>query len=99
MMPAMILQPLFENAIKHGVYESTGVIRIETTCKEEEKYIVVHMKNNFDPGAPSRKGAGVGLKNISERLRLLYHQSDLLRTRIEGNTFYVELKIPITQEA
>jgi len=98
MMPAMILQPLFENAIKHGVYESTGVIRIETTCKEEEKYIVVHMKNNFDPGAPLRKGAGVGLKNIRERLRLLYHQSDLLRTKIEGNTFFVELKIPITPE-
>jgi two-component system, LytTR family, sensor kinase len=95
MMPAMILQPLFENAIKHGVYESTGVIRIETTCKEEEKYIVIHMKNNFDPGAPLRKGAGVGLKNIRERLRLLYHQSDLLKTRIEQNTFFVELKIPL----
>jgi sensor histidine kinase YesM len=94
-IPAMLLQPLFENAIKHGVYESTGVIHLVATCKEEGEYLVFTLTNNFDPEAPSRKGTGTGLKNIKERMRLIYHQSNLVKTYIEHSVFHVELRIPL----
>jgi two-component system, LytTR family, sensor kinase len=95
MIPAMLLQPLFENAIKHGVYESTGVVKIETECREEEKSMVILMRNNFETDSPGKKGAGVGLRNIRERLKLLYKQSDLLNASVEGNIFIVKLRIPL----
>ncbi|MCX6251571.1 MAG: histidine kinase [Bacteroidetes bacterium] len=93
-IPVMILQPLYENAVKHGVYESTGKVLINTTCHVEECCIEISIKNNFEPGAPLRKGAGIGLKNIRERLKLIYHNEQLLQTKIEGNIFEAILIIP-----
>jgi len=98
MIPAMLLQPLFENAIKHGVYESTGTVCIETSCGTKPGVTVITMVNDFDPEAPRRSGTGVGLANIRERMRLLYHRTDLLEARVEGNKFRVNLKIPHQHE-
>ncbi|NQV01905.1 MAG: histidine kinase [Bacteroidia bacterium] len=95
-IPVMLLQPLYENAIKHGVYESTEKVRIETVCKVESGFTEISIVNDFDPDAVPRKGAGVGLNNIRERLRLTYHRNDLLKTWKEGNRFYVRLKIPVS---
>jgi two-component system LytT family sensor kinase len=96
-IPAMLLQPLFENAIKHGVYESTGVVNIETVCHSEPGALVITMQNNFETDSPGKKGAGVGLKNIRERLRLLYRQNDLLSTSVDGNIYKVSLRIPLQE--
>jgi two-component system, LytTR family, sensor kinase len=93
-VPAMIMQPLYENAVKHGVYESTEPIRIFTSCKMDDNFLQIIISNNFDPQAISRKGAGIGLKNIKERLQLIYGSARLLKTRIENNVFVAELTIP-----
>jgi len=98
MIPAMLLQPLFENAIKHGVYESTGTVCVETSCSSQPGITVITMVNDFDPDAPRRTGTGTGLSNIRERLKLLYHRADLLEYRVEGNKFRVNLKIPNEHE-
>ncbi len=93
-IPVMLLQPLYENAVKHGVYESTNQVRIETECRVEPGYTEINIVNDFDPDAIPRIGAGVGLNNISERLRLTYLRNDLLKTWKDGNRFYVRLRIP-----
>ncbi|MBL7111784.1 MAG: histidine kinase [Bacteroidales bacterium] len=93
-IPVMLLQPLYENAIKHGVYESTDQVRIETECRVESDFTEITIVNDFDPDAAPRKGAGVGLTNIRERLRLTYHRDDLLKTWKEGNKYFVRLRIP-----
>ena len=93
-VPAMILQPLYENAVKHGVYESTEPIKIFTNCEMDGNFLQLTISNNFDPEARSKKGAGIGLKNIKERLRLIYGSSELLKTKVEGNNFIAELTIP-----
>jgi sensor histidine kinase YesM len=97
-IPAMILQPLFENAIKHGVYESTEPIKIETKATTINEVLVVRIENNFDPTATPRKGAGIGLKNTRERLLLIYRNETLLKTSKEKNMFKVELLIPQKNE-
>jgi LytS/YehU family sensor histidine kinase len=94
-VPVMLLQPLYENAIKHGVYESTQQVTIDTVCRKEEDFMVVQITNDFDPEAISRRGAGLGLKNIRERLRLTYHRYDLLVTEKLDGKFVVTLKIPV----
>lgn len=93
-IPVMILQPLYENAIKHGVYESTERVRVVTDCTAHKEYFEIRITNDFDPTSPSRKGAGIGLKNIRERLRLIYHTDSLLKTSVTGNVFQVVLIIP-----
>lgn len=95
-IPVMLLQPLFENAIKHGVYESTEQVSIEMDCAYKEGYLEITIVNDFDPHAHPRKGTGIGLQNIRERLRLLYKNDKLLRTVVDGTRFSVFLSLPNT---
>ena len=90
----MILQPLFENAVKHGVYESTEPIRVELSCMEKKEGMEITIRNNFEPGPGSRKGAGIGLKNVKNRLMLIYSKDDLLKVEQKDNIFEVKLVIP-----
>ena len=53
--------------------------------------------NEFDPNAVSRKGKGIGLKNVSERLSLIYGVNQLLEVKKDNNIFTVRLDIPQTE--
>jgi LytS/YehU family sensor histidine kinase len=93
-IPNMILQPIFENAIKHGVYHSTEEVLVEMRCEPNDEFIVLHVQNDFDPEAVRPKGEGIGLSNIRKRLQLIYQRSDLLEIRMGKIDFEVTLKIP-----
>lgn len=94
-IPSMILQPLFENAIKHGVYESLEKITIKLRCGKENGYFKICVENNFDPEAVPKKGEGIGLKNIQNRLKLIYNQENLLKAEKLNNIFKVSIYIPL----
>lgn len=94
LIPNMILQPLFENAVKHGVYESTEPITIRMKCKEVPSGMQIEISNNFDRTQVSRKGAGIGLKNVKNRLKLIYGGDDLVKVEQSANVFSVRLEIP-----
>jgi two-component sensor histidine kinase len=73
LVPAMILQPLVENAIKHGVEKSTGPGWVEIEASAEDGALVLTVRDD-GPGpqrAPTDR-VGVGLRNTVERLRQLY---------------------------
>ncbi len=93
-LPVMILQPLYENAIKHGVYESTEPITLTAVGRMENNFLSITLTNNFDLESPSKKGEGIGLKNIKERLRLIYFSEGLLHVKRNDNKFEVKLLIP-----
>lgn len=93
-IPAMILQPLFENAIKHGVYESVETIDVTFDAGLNAKELHVCLGNGFDPEAKKTKGEGIGLKNTRERLFLIYKRNDILTMKKSDNKFTVDLKIP-----
>ena len=93
-IPNMILQPLFENVIKHAVYETLDKVSLTLKCKLDKDYLKIHLQNNFDESSKSRKGAGVGLKNINDRLNLIYHRDDLMEVKKEKGIFSVTLFIP-----
>ncbi len=95
LIPNMILQPLIENSIKHGVYESEDTISINLTCKQSEKYIEVNISNNYDATYSNTKGQGIGLQNINSRLKLIYNKSNLISIKKNDNIFTVILLIPI----
>lgn len=93
-IPNLILQPLFENAIKHGVQESINTITIKLSAHKSNHAIKLCVSNNFDPDSLSQKGAGIGLKNIQQRLKLIYGSSDLLSFTKEDCLFKVNMTIP-----
>ncbi|HSL89711.1 MAG TPA: histidine kinase [Ignavibacteriaceae bacterium] len=96
-IPSMILQPLFENAIKHAVYETLDKVVLNLTCTKQDSFLKIVLQNNFESES-HKKGAGVGINNIKERLRLIYQQDNLLEVKKENNLFRVTLYIPVDEK-
>ena len=94
MLPAMILQPLLENAVKHGVNTmlTTCIITLKAECNES--YLGISISNTFDPDAVPRKGTGTGLSNVQKRMAAIYGRNDLLSSKVSDQTFEVKLHIP-----
>ncbi|MEQ9404915.1 MAG: histidine kinase [Cyclobacteriaceae bacterium] len=95
-VPNLILQPLLENAIKYGVYDSLEEVTVRLTCKPVEGTLHVSINNNFDEDAVVSKGEGIGLESVRKRLMLIYERSDLLEIVRDSNQFTVTIKIPLT---
>ncbi len=93
-VPALILQPVFENAVKHGVQQSTRETIIKMTAVKRPGSTIINIQNCFDPGFSGFRGEGIGLENIRDRLRLIYGKNDLLRVNTTGQIFNVEISIP-----
>jgi len=93
-IPSMILQPLFENAIKHAVYETLDTVTIKLTCYRQDDFLKITLCNNFE-GESHKKGAGVGLKNIKDRLSLIYRQDNLMEIKKESGKFMINIFIPL----
>ncbi len=98
MVPVMLLQPLFENAVKHGVYESIDPVAIRTKSTLTDNELVIEISNEFDPEAIPRKGEGVGLKIVADRLRILYGKSNLLATYKGHHDFKAVVTIPCKKQ-
>lgn len=93
-IPHLILQPLFENAIKYGIYENLDENVIEVKCKKHSLYTEFVISNTFDESAIMNRGEGLGLSNVRKRLQISFNQPDLLTTKIESNVFIATLKFP-----
>lgn len=94
-IPSMILQPLFENAIKHAVYETFDIVTLSLKAKSENNYLNLILENNYDESSTPRKGTGVGLRNIEERLQLIYREANLMEVNKGNGIFRVSLFIPL----
>lgn len=96
-LPALLLQPIVENAIKFGLYDTTGETIIRLFASREENNLVIRVMNPFDPETSSPKqGIGFGLKSVQRRLYLLFARTDLLSTEAKENIFITVVKIPET---
>jgi LytS/YehU family sensor histidine kinase len=94
-LPALLLQPLVENAIKFGLYDTTEESRIYLTAKSENAQLVITVENPFDPStAAAQKGTGFGLSSVQRRLYLMFGRHDLLQTTVKENIFSTTVIIP-----
>ena len=93
-IPNMILQPLYENAIKYGVYEATDTIDVITHVRCSENLLEVSISNTYDKNVISKKGEGIGLRNIRDRLQVIYGDPHLLKIEDKKSEFTVTLSIP-----
>lgn len=100
-VPPLLLQPLVENAVKHGVSERLegGTVRIE--ARVAEGYLIVAVENPVDDDAPDggRKGEGMGLENVKRRLEALDRRATRLGVERGAGRFRVTLVLPAAGEA
>jgi LytS/YehU family sensor histidine kinase len=96
-VPPMLLQPLFENAIVHGLADKEGECRLGFECRLYDRYLIIMIFDNgdsYDPKAePSPKG-GVGLANVRERLQEAYGTHYSLQIEKKPDGTLVTLKLP-----
>ena len=94
-LPSLLLQPLVENAIKFGLYDTVGEITIRIAAKRLNDQLIITIENPFDPETSQpRKGTGFGLSSVQRRLYLLYARNDLTTTEQHDKIFKTEVKIP-----
>jgi sensor histidine kinase YesM len=97
LVPNMILQPLFENAIKHAVYESLEKVTLKFNSFVQNEFLNISLENNFDSSSENKSGSGIGLNNISDRLKLIYGLNNLMKVEKTDGIFKVNLYIPLSQ--
>lgn len=94
-LPSLLLQPIVENAIKFGLYDTIGetVIRIEAAVVNRQ--LIITVRNPFDPETSSPKqGTGFGLSSVQRRLYLLYARNDLLSAKANESVFITTVTVP-----
>ena len=94
-IPALLLQPLVENAIKFGLYDTIGKTLISLKARNEKGELLITVENPFDlETASAQKGTGFGLSSVQRRLFLLFGRNDLLQTETKKNIFSTTVKVP-----
>jgi two-component system LytT family sensor kinase len=104
-VPSMILQPLIENSIKHGIAPKVGGGRIVVRSRRENGRTIIEVEDNGLGMTDERldqvysgadgSGSGIGLRNVSERLRVIYGELALLHlTSAPGRGTVARLEIP-----
>ncbi len=94
-LPSLLLQPVVENAIKFGLYDTTGETIILLQAKAGDGVLDITVENPFDPStAQPKAGTGFGLNSVQRRLYLLFARKDLLTTKQNENVFTTQIKIP-----
>lgn len=98
-LPVLLLQPIVENAIKFGLYDTLDDITIAVEAYTQDGELLVEVRNPFHPETAAPKGTGFGLSSIQRRLYLLSGRNDLLTTEAVDTTFTTRLRIPQLQNS
>jgi len=95
-VPPLLLQPLVENAVRHGIEpaDEGGWIRVRTRVKLGRALIAI---SNSVPAASAaaRPGNGMALRNVRERLRLMHDVAGQFGTRLEHDAYRVQIMVPL----
>lgn len=98
LVPALVLQPLVENAVKHGVCSMPGLVEIAVSARVAEDRLLLVVENDFCPSTGrASHGTGIGLRNVRERIALQFPQKAALTTETvdEGRRFRVTVCLPL----
>lgn len=95
LLPPMLLQPIVENAIKFGLYDTIGNVTIRILADCINNNLCVTIDNPYDPNTSRPKhGTGFGLSGVKRRLHLLFGRNDLLQTSAGEHIFTTTVTIP-----
>jgi two-component system sensor histidine kinase AlgZ len=94
LVPPMLLQPLVENAVKHGIGQMIEPGSVRLSALRAGSLLRIVVENDVDPDTVCVKGTGVGLENVRRRLSAAYGIEASVHWAREDNQFRVELALP-----
>ncbi|MDP1739622.1 sensor histidine kinase [Polaromonas sp.] len=93
-LPPLLLQPLVENAVRHGVEPSAGGAQVKISTVRRGSMVVLKVTNSTPAGVGER-GHGLALANVRERLALLHDVQAQFKTAFKDGIFQVRLELPL----
>ena len=97
-VPPLLLQPLVENAVVHGIANLVEGGWIHLDVHAQNGNLTITVENSFDPDAPPRRKSGVGLVNVRQRLQARYGNQASFAVKTEGDRYRVALTLPTESE-
>jgi two-component system sensor histidine kinase AlgZ len=92
-VPPLLLQPLVENAVRHGVEPSAEGAQLRISSERRGSTVVIQVSNTV-PAGPGAQGHGVALANVRDRLRLLHDLQGRFDCRLKNGVFQVRIEVP-----
>ena len=92
-VPPLLLQPLVENAVKHGVEPSPGGAQVKISTQRRGGTVVIKVTNTV-PAGQGRGGNGVAQANVRDRLRLLHDLQAQFQTVLQNGIYQVRMEVP-----
>jgi two-component system sensor histidine kinase AlgZ len=102
LLPPLVLQPVLENAVHHGIEPSAGPGEVSVRIERRGDRVRATVENTHLPASGAeapRPGNRIALENIRERLALYFDAEARLETRAEAGRFCVEIDIPYRSQA
>jgi len=99
MVPALLLQPLVENAVRHGIAGLVDGGNVNITAERIGDAIVIVVENPRDPDARGRKGTGLGLDIVRRRLRAAFGAEASMTVEATEHSYCVVVTVPHTGAA
>jgi two-component system, LytTR family, sensor histidine kinase AlgZ len=93
-VPPLVLQPLVENAVKHGVEPSAAGAQVKVSTQRRNSTVVIKVTNTV-PGGQGKPGHGVAQANVRDRLRLLHDVQGQFQTVLKDGIYQVRMEVPI----
>jgi LytS/YehU family sensor histidine kinase len=97
-LPPLLLQPLVENAVKHGIANLADGGDVRLAATRQDGHLLIHVENSWDPDAPPSRSTGVGLKNVQRRLEARYGKEASLLVNTQTDLFQVDMSLPAESE-
>ena len=93
-LPPLLLQPLVENAVKHGVEPSADGAQIKISTQRRGSTVVIKVSNSV-PAGQGERGNGVALKNVRDRLSLMHDVQGQFQCGLKNGVFQVRIAVPV----
>jgi LytS/YehU family sensor histidine kinase len=97
LVPPLLLQPLVENAVKHGVAQLVDGGTIRMVAMRVHSTLTITVENPCDPDRTRARGVGLGLELLRDRLAKQYGVTDAVYAREESGRFRIEVRIPAVE--
>ncbi|HXG59628.1 MAG TPA: sensor histidine kinase, partial [Thermoanaerobaculia bacterium] len=94
LVPPLLLQPLVENAVRHGIASMVDGGSVELTATGRDGLLRIRIENPADPDRERTSGEGIGLRNARERLRAVSDGRATLAAAEADGRFRVEIELP-----
>ena len=93
-LPPLLLQPLVENAVRHGVEPSDTGAEVKISTERRGSMVVIKVTNTV-PAGQGQAGQGVALRNVRERLSLLHDVQGQFKSGLKNGVYQVRMEVPL----